>query len=86
MTKDKSLQVDFSGLILGFSSAALCYMGHANVEGKVPPQENYSLALQNIDIIELLHEKTAGNLALEEKKLIEEVLLDLKSKYSKLVR
>ena len=43
--------VDFSGLILGFSSAALYYMGLATVEGKPAPSKNLPLARQNIDII-----------------------------------
>lgn len=77
------MQVDFSGLILGFSSAALYYIGHSSIESKNTPKRNLPLAKQNIRIIELLKEKTKGNLSPEEDKLISEVLLDLRNKCEK---
>jgi hypothetical protein len=82
-TKQKTPDVNFSGLILGFSSAALYYLGHTSVDGKDSVKVNPTLALQNIQIIELLQTKTLGNLSVEEKKLIEDILLDLKAKFSK---
>lgn len=72
--------VDFSGLILGFSSAALYYMGLATVEGKPAPQKNLPLARQNIDIIRLLQTKTKGNLTEEEATLLEQMVTDLQVK------
>lgn len=72
--------VDFSGLILGFSSAALYYMGMATVEGKPAPQKNLPLARQNIDIIRLLKDKTKGNLSEEEAHLLDQMLPDLQLK------
>ena len=69
--------VDFSGLILGFCSAALSYLGYN--EGSIG--KNLILARQNIDIIEILRDKTRGNLTDEEKTLVTEVLLDLKAKF-----
>lgn len=69
--------VDFSGLILGLCSAALSYLGYNdNSIGK-----NLILARQNIDIIEMLRTKTLGNLTDDEKTLVDEVLIDLKSKF-----
>jgi len=92
MTREKSTKdrtdhvkkVDFSGLVLGFSSAALYYLGQTSIEGKGSSPKNLPLAMQNIQIIELLKQKTEGNLTDEENKLIQEVLLDLKMKYSKI--
>ncbi len=72
--------VDFSGLILGFSSAALYYMGLATVEGKPTVQKNLPLARQNIDIIRLLQEKTKGNLTTDEATLVEQMVSDLQVK------
>jgi len=69
--------VDFSGLILGLCSAALSYLGYN--DGSIG--KNLILARQNIDIIEMLRNKTKGNLNDEEKTLIEEVLFDLKAKF-----
>jgi len=75
-----SLTVDFSGLILGFSSAALYYMGESALEGKSVDQKNLPLARQNVDIIRLLREKTHGNLTEEEDKLIQQLIVDLQVK------
>jgi hypothetical protein len=72
--------VDFSGLILGFSSAALYYMGLATVEGKPTPQKNLPLARQNIDILRLIQEKTKGNLTTEEATLLDQMVTDLQVK------
>lgn len=78
---DKQSSVDFSALILGFSSAALYYLGETPLEGKAPPQRNLPLARQNIDILVLLEAKTKGNLVGEEEKLLQQLLADLQLKY-----
>jgi hypothetical protein len=77
---EKYEDVDFSGLILGFSSAALHYMGEGLVDGKKTVE--LDLAKQNINIIMLLREKTKGNLSQEEANLIGSVLVDLQQKYA----
>jgi len=78
--------MEFSQLILGFSSAALYYMGQAALEGRPAPQKNLPLAKQNIDIILLLKQKTSGNLSDEEKGLIEQLLSDLELRYLEAVK
>jgi hypothetical protein len=78
---DNLTKVDFNGLILGFSSAALYYIGHSAIDGKSAGEKNLPLAQQNIHIIEILQEKTKGNLSAEEAKLLEEVLHDLRLKF-----
>lgn len=80
MAKDGS-SVDISGLILGFSSAALYYLGETGVEGKAAPEANLPLAEQNIDILLLLREKTKNNLSEEESKLLTQVISDLQVKF-----
>lgn len=77
MSADNHDSVEFSGLILGFCSAALSYMGF----GHESISKNLSLAKQNIDIIRLLREKTKGNLNNDEERLINEALDDLHRKY-----
>ncbi len=77
MVQSASSDVDFSGLILGFCSAALSYMGF----GPEQVNRNLPLARQNIEIIELLARKTQGNLTPEEDKLCQEVLHDLRIKF-----
>lgn len=72
--------VDFSALILGFSSAALYYMGEGTVEGRGPGQKNLPLARQNIDIVLMLRDKTKGNLTPDEDRLLKQLLADLQLK------
>ncbi len=74
-------EVNFSALILGFSSAALHYMGEEFPDGNDQIKKNLILAKQNIDIVALLKEKTSGNLSKDEGELLSQVLLDLQSKY-----
>ena len=78
---DESNRVEFSGLILGFCSAALSYMGYAQ-EG-AEAQVNHDLAKQNIEIIKLLREKTKGNLSAEESELLEQAIPDLEARFAK---
>jgi len=75
MSGDKQ-SVEFSGLILGFCSAALSYMGYGEAEAG----KNLDLARQNIDIIKLLKEKTKGNLSEDEQRLIDEAVVDLQNR------
>ena len=79
---DTNSQVDFSHLILGFSSAALSYMGFQLTEGMPQGNKNLALAQQNIEIISMLRDKTKGNLTEEENKLIGDILSDLQLKYA----
>lgn len=78
---DPVTDVNFSELILGFSSAALYYLGHAEDDGKKILEKNPPLAKQNIQIIEMLEDKTKGNLTEQEEKLVRQVLNDLRLKY-----
>jgi hypothetical protein len=79
--ENSQTEVNFSELVLGFSSAALYYLGEAQVDGKNVKTENVALARQNIEFLNLLQRKTQGNLTDEEHKLLEQVLADLKMKF-----
>lgn len=79
---DDQNQVDFSHLILGFSSAALSYMGISMGEGLPQSDKNLALAGQNIEIINMLKAKTQGNLTADEDKLVSEILSDLQVKFA----
>lgn len=81
MSAHETKVVEFSEIILGFCSAALSYMGYSNEVNK-DIIKNLPLAQQNIDIIEMLKNKTQGNLSSEEDSLINQVLKDLKLKYA----
>lgn len=79
-------KIDFSTFLLSISSAALYSLGvplpMAPVEK--PPQEgpiDLPLARQNIDLLELLSEKTKGNLTADEAKLLQQVLFELRMRF-----
>lgn len=76
-----SEQVDLSALIMGFSTAALHYLGETPVGSKEVAAPNLGLAKQNIDIIQLIQEKTKGNCTPDEDQLIRHVLNDLMFRY-----
>lgn len=79
-TEQSSKGVDFRGLILGFSGAALHYMGESPASGE-KAVFNLALAQQNIEILSLLGEKTKGNLSDEEERLLQQLLLDLRMRF-----
>jgi hypothetical protein len=74
-------EIDFATLIMSFASAAMISMGLVPdpVTGKI--QKNILIAKQNIDIIHLLKEKTAGNLEQDEEKLMDHILYELRMHY-----
>ena len=73
-------EVDFKGLILGLSGAALHYM--CEMKQTSPAiTVNLPLARQNIEIIAMLFEKTKGNLSPDEEALMQQVLLDLRMRF-----
>jgi len=74
--------IDFSTLILSLSTTALCQMGAvADPTSGVRLPPNRVIAQQTIDTIEMLREKTRGNLNEEERKLIDSLLYELRLKF-----
>lgn len=70
----------FASLVLSLSTSALMHLGVApRLEGEPEqkPELNLPAARQVIDILEMLAEKTQGNLEGDESKLLEGVLHDL---------
>jgi hypothetical protein len=76
-----ALKVDFSTFIFSLFSSALIQLGDMAdpLTGTVEP--NLQAAKQTIDIIDMMREKTAGNLTDEEGKLLENASAELKWKY-----
>lgn len=75
----------FASLVLSLSTSALMHLGLAprgDDAAEEPPSEpNLPLARQVIDILEVLLEKTQGNLDDDEAKMLEQVLHDLHLRY-----
>ena len=74
----------FSTFILSLSTSALVHLGELPDPITNTKQTNLPLARQTISIIELLKEKTKGNLTEDEERLIESLLYDMRLKYVKL--
>jgi hypothetical protein len=69
----------FTTLILSLSTSALAHLGvgpGAQAEGG-PIEKNLPLARQTIDILEVLQEKTRGNLEFDEARILEDILHEL---------
>ncbi len=76
--------IDFSTFVLSLGTSALYQLGEigdseSGTEGPVEP--NLPVARQTIDTLEMLTEKTRGNLTDAESKLLESILYELHMRY-----
>ncbi len=80
---DKELlyEFGFSTFILSLSTSALVHLGELPDPLSNTKEVNLQLAKQTISIIEMLKEKTEGNLTKEEENLIDSVLYDVRLKF-----
>ena len=80
-------EMSFATLVLSLSTSALLHLGVAPppeagaAPAEPPPEPNPTLARQTIDILEILRDKTRGNLDAAESALLEQVLHDLRMRY-----
>jgi hypothetical protein len=82
MSDESKPTIDFYTFVLSLGSSAFVHLGdapHPETGEAVPP--NLSLARQTIDLLEVLREKTRGNLTDEEGKFLENLLMDLRLRY-----
>jgi len=72
-------KVDFSMLVQSFAFSALHALGLVrDPEGGPAPERNLPLARHNIELLELLEEKTRGNLSDEESHLLAGLLYEVR--------
>ncbi len=76
-------KVDFIGFIISLSTTAMYHFGDIPDPYTQKSEKNLTAAKQTIDILDLLREKTRGNLDDQEKQLLEEALYELKMRYVK---
>lgn len=76
-------QVNFTNFVLSLSTSALFHFGDFPDEEGGKTQKNLPAAKQTIDILDMLSEKTRGNLDKNENDLIQGVLYELKMRYVK---
>ena len=77
-------RIDFSTLVLSLATSAMVHMGLVpDPAGGGPAEKSLVLAQQTIDTLEMLQQKTQGNLDAEEVKLLQSVLYELRMNYVK---
>lgn len=74
-------QVTFSAFIISLASSALVGLGEAPDPATGAPMRDMALARHNIDTLEMLRQKTHGNLNQDEDRLLSSVLCELKLKF-----
>lgn len=79
-------EMSFATLVLSLSTSALLHLGvappaEAGAAPAGPAEPNLPLARQTIDILEILRDKTRGNLDGAEAALLDQVLHDLRMRY-----
>jgi len=75
--------INFTNFVFSLSTSAFFHFGDFPDSEGGKAQKNLPAAKQTIDILDMLHEKTKGNLDENENKLIQSVLYELKMRYVK---
>ena len=78
---DKLPAIDFLTFVLSLSHSALVHMGDAPSPDGQPASPDLLLARQTIDLLQLLQQKTHGNLSEPEERILEQALYDLRLRY-----
>jgi len=76
-------EINFSSFLLSLSSSVLLHLGEIEDPQYGEKKKDLVLAKQSIDIINILKEKTKGNLTQEEENLLEQLLYDLRMRFVK---
>ena len=77
----QNLPVNFSQFIVSLASSALVHLGEIAEPGGTETRVDLALARHTIDVLNMLQEKTNGNLETDESRLLEAVLGDLRGKF-----
>lgn len=75
--------VNFANFVISLSTSALFHFGDFPEYEGGKAEKNLPAAKQTIDILDMLNEKTKGNLDANEQNLIQGVLYELKMRYVK---
>ena len=72
--------IDFTTLVLSIREVALLalHMKDADDPEQLPPAPDYEAARTQIDMIDMLRDKTKGNLTPDEQRLVDSILYELR--------
>ena len=73
--------IDFTILVLSLSTSALVHLGEKTDAGGAS-HVDLPMARHTIDMLGILEEKTRGNLTGEEERLLHQVLMDLRLRFT----
>ncbi len=74
--------LSFTAFVLSLASTAAIHFGDLpDPESGQAPEPNLDGAAQMIEILSLLEQKTKGNLTLEERQVLEQVLYELRMRF-----
>jgi|SRR3989339_970073 len=76
-------EMNFAGFIYSLATTAFYHFGDFPDPSTNKTARNLVAAKQTIDILSMLKEKTEGNLERDEKKMLEDVLYELRMRYVK---
>ena len=74
-------RIDLTTFFLSVSSAAFIGLGVAPEKEGSEPRVDLDLARQNIDLLELMKDKTTGNRNPEEDKLLDQLLFETRMRF-----
>ena len=78
---DASAEVTFSGLLMMVGTTGMVQLGMTPDPASKEARADLDGAKQTIEILDLLKQKTAGNLSPSESGLLDELLFDLRLRY-----
>ncbi|MCX6112753.1 MAG: DUF1844 domain-containing protein [Proteobacteria bacterium] len=81
--EQKNMEIDFATFLMSLASAAYCSLGIVPNPITKKTEKNLVLAKQQINLLELIKEKTKGNLNKDEEQLMESILYQLHMTYVK---
>lgn len=79
--QQQQLEANFVTLAMSIASSAVMSMGLAPDPSTKKTSKDITLARFNIDLLDMLNEKTKGNLLKEEEDFMQKVTADLKMKF-----
>ena len=75
------LKMDFAAFILSLNASSMIHMGEIPDPHSMERSVNLPAAKHTIEILEIIEDKTQGNLDDTEKKLLEDILYNLRMKF-----